>query len=172
MNAASTVSAAALSLADRPGARPMTSQGIPHRQIDQTPEPALYARLVERFLALPGTTAGDSLVSVPGARALFLPACGRCNTRFGFMRGREFAHVHPADDGSFHMVLAPDDVATVLLHGWGELHPLVPSGRILPTAVMVYAPRDDAEIDTVLTIVAASLSNARTPCGPVLGEQR
>jgi hypothetical protein len=117
--------------------------------------------LLERFVSLPGTNCGASLVSVQGAHALFLPECEPGNARCGFIRGREFAHVHPPSDGSFHMALAPDDVAPVLKTGWGELHPWACTGRILPTITMIYAPRNEDEIDIVMMIAAASLANAR-----------
>lgn len=152
-----------LELAARRGARPATSSGIPHRQLDQNPGPPLYALLSRHWRALPGTEHGPSGISVPGASALFLPHCPVCNERYGFIRGREFAHLHPQDDGSFHMALAPDDLQRVLADGWGELHPWVPSGRVLPNVAMVFAPRDESEMHIVLDIAAASLRNAR--CG-------
>lgn len=154
-----------LSLSPRSGARPKTYYAIPHHQLDQTPEPGLYTSLVERFLALPNTTNGPSLISVPGARALFL-CDGPCNER-AFLRGREFAHVHPPEDGSFHMVLSPEDCEHVLATGWGELHPLAARGQIEKTTVMVYAPRDEAEVETVLAITGAAQRFAMTPTDEV-----
>ena len=70
--------------------------------------------------------------------------------------------MHPAGDGSFHMALAPDDLQRVLARGWGELHPWVASGRVLPNVAMVFAPRDEREVQLVLEITAASMQNA---CG-------
>jgi hypothetical protein len=151
-----------LQLPDRAGSRPKTSSDIPHRQTDQNPSPKVYSSLLGRFLALPGTASGESLVSVPGAKALFLAPLANGNARFGFISGREFAHLHPATDGSFHMALAPDDVAEVLIRGWGELHPLASTGKILPTIAMVFAPRNEQEIDIVLKIAAAALENAKS----------
>jgi hypothetical protein len=102
-----------LQLPVRRGPRPTTFDGIPHQQLDQMSEPALYARLVERFLAAPGTTHGPSLISVPGVQALFF-LCGEPCNAAGFLRGTEFAHVHPPVDGSFYMVLSEDDCAYLL----------------------------------------------------------
>ncbi|WP_418315796.1 phospholipase [Piscinibacter sakaiensis] len=150
-----------LKLPERRGKRPRTHIGLPHCQLEQNAPPALFERLAERLLATPDTEFGPSLVSVPGARAMFVPACRRCNTRFGFIRGREYAHLHPPEDGSMHLVLAPDDMAELLLRGWGEPHPLVGSGRILPTVAMVYAPRDEVELETICLIADASSANAR-----------
>jgi hypothetical protein len=149
-----------IELPQRAGPRPRTSAGIPHRQLDQNPAPSLYAMVAARWSALPDAVYGPSGISVPGARALFLPPCPACNERYGFMHGREFAHLHPPEDGSFHMVLAPDDLQSVLARGWGELHPWVPSGRVLPNVAMVFAPRDAHEAQVVLQIAAASMRNA------------
>ena len=151
-----------LAIAPRPGPRPATHYGLPHQQLDQNPPRAIYDALLARFLATPDTTSGPSLISVPGARALFLGCEGPCNET-AFLRGREFVHVHPSEDGSFHMILAPDDCEAVLAAGWGELHPLAAAGRVHPHALMVYAPRDEAEIETVLAIVAAARRFAMTP---------
>lgn len=152
-----------LDLLQRTGPRPQTSEGIPHRQLDQNPDPSVYALVAARWGDMPGTVQGPSGVSVPGASALFLPQCPECNDRYGFIQGREFAHLHPADDGSFHMALAPDDLQSVLARGWGELHPWAPLGRVLPNVAMVFAPRDEREAQIVLDIAAASMRNAR--CG-------
>lgn len=116
----------------------------------------------ERFLALPDTVVGGSLISVPGAVGLFLPESQPCNCD-AFFKGREFAHIHPPHDGSFHMILSEVDCAHVLEQGWGELHPLAAEGRIQPTVTLIYAPRDDDEIGIVLAIAAASHRYATSP---------
>jgi hypothetical protein len=148
-----------LAIPAREGPRPKTYDGLPHHQLDQTPSADLYGQLVERFLALPDTTNGPSLVSVLGARALFVASERPCNAR-ACIRGREFAHLHPPEDGSCHMLLSAEDCEVVLARGWGELHPLAVSGKIQRTTVLVFAPRNEAEIDTVLTITRAAQHNA------------
>lgn len=69
-------------------------------------------------------------------------------------------HAHPSD-GSLHMTLHPADAKTVLEAGWGERHPLARGGwcrRFVPKEfVLVYAPRDEAEIETVVKIVSAAV---------------
>ena len=77
------------------------------------------------------------------------------------MRGNEFAHVHPAYDGSMHMMLPEDLVREMLEHGWGEHHPLVPEGKMAPTGVMVYGARDEGEIDVVMKLIEESYKFAR-----------
>lgn len=151
-----------LRLPERAGPRPATSTQLPHRQLDQNSPPAVYEAMLARLGQVEGAEQGASTISVPGARALFRPACGPCNLRFGFIRGREFAHLHPQSDGSLHLALAPDDLQAVFAAGWGEFHPWVPSGRVLPNIAMVYAPRDLQEVEVAMRIVEASLRNA---CG-------
>ena len=72
-----------------------------------------------------------------------------------FLIGREFAHVHPPYDGSMHMMLPPEAVDEVLAKGWGEPHPMARRGLIPPTAVMVYAPRDAAEVEAILHMIGS-----------------
>jgi hypothetical protein len=69
--------------------------------------------------------------------------------------------VHPPHDGSLHVVLSPDDCSAVVAAEWGELHPLAESGQAPPGLAMIYAPRDDSELETVLAIVGASLRFAK-----------
>jgi hypothetical protein len=45
--------------------------------------------------------------------------------------------------------------------GWAEPHPVALRGLIPPTAVMLYAPRDEAELDVIERLVRASHAFAR-----------
>ena len=59
-----------------------------------------------------------------------------------------------------HLTLHPHDVSIVLSSGWGERHPLagkyVHGTKLLPSGfVMVYAPQQESEIETVMEIVKA-----------------
>jgi hypothetical protein len=45
--------------------------------------------------------------------------------------------------------------------GWAEPHPVARSGLIPPTAVMLYAPRDEEELAVVEVLVQASHAFAR-----------
>ena len=76
------------------------------------------------------------------------------------MVGTEFAHLHPAYDGSLHLVLPEPVALRVIERGWGEFHPLVAQGGMPPTNLMVFGPRDEAELEVVWPIVQASYANA------------
>ncbi len=150
-----------LDLPQRRGARPKTHYGLPHTQLDQIPPPEVYAKLKDQAFDFDFVERRPSVISVPGAEALWLLDEGGHSCAEAFMRGNEFAHVHPPEDGSMHLMLAENDVAELLERGWGELHPLVPVGRMPPTTVMVFGPRDEAGLDVVMRIIDASYKFAR-----------
>jgi phospholipase/carboxylesterase len=142
----------------REGERPETTPTNPHTQLSQNAPPELQERVFGLAGSLDGVVVGPSGVSVPGARAFHLPAAGEA---FGaFMVGREFAHIHPASDGSLHMVLAPDVVQDVIENGWGERHPLAGQYGLPGNIVMVYGPRDEDELAVVEDLVRVSHAHA------------
>lgn len=126
----------------------------PHSQISQTAPRGWQEALFERIRALPGVSVGKSLVSVPGARAFHLDDALARGPKDAFQRGREFAHIHPAHDGSLHVALPRDVYDEVLARGWGEPHPI--SGTM-----MIFGPRDAEELEIVFGIVRASYDYAR-----------
>jgi hypothetical protein len=144
----------------RRGARPTTTPTNPHTQLDQQPpDDEQRDRLATALFALPGVIERPSLISVPGARALWLSdAAGPPDA---FMVGNEFAHLHPAPDLSLHAMLPPDLVDDAVEAGWAELHPVARRGLLPPNAVMLYAPRDDAERVVVEELVQAAHAYAR-----------
>ena len=146
----------------RSGPRPRTTPTNPHTQLDQNAPVALQEELFAQARALPGVVVGPSHVSVPGARAFHLPGC-RHPIDAGFMLAREFAHLHPATDGSLHMALPPAIVDAVIADGWAERHPLAGKHGLPNNIVMVYGPRDDEELEVVAALVRASHAG---PCRP------
>ncbi|KAF5615339.1 hypothetical protein F25303_13810 [Fusarium sp. NRRL 25303] len=69
--------------------------------------------------------------------------------------GGEIVHMH-GSDGSMHINLAPKDAKLVLERGWGQRHPL--SGTVLYLGnVMVYAPRNEDELEVVKSITRAGV---------------
>lgn len=143
----------------RPGPRPETTPTNPHSQITQNAPPELQERVFAFASALPGVVVGPSAVSVPGARAFHLPDSPQ-RSREAFMVGREFAHLHPAYDGSLHMALPPDVVEQVIENGWAERHPLAGRFGLPGNIVMVYGPRDEDELAVVEELVRASHAHA------------
>jgi hypothetical protein len=155
-----------VSIRPRRGPRPVTTPTNPHTQLDQQPEgTAVRDRLAALAFALPGVREQDSMISVPGARALWL-AEGANGPAEAFMVENEFAHFHPVpSDQSLHMMLPPEIAEEAIAAGWAELHPVARSGFLPPTAVMVYAPRDDSEGDAVADLIRISHSFAQGTWG-------
>jgi hypothetical protein len=151
-----------IDLPPRAGERPRTTITNPHQQQSQNPGAEVYELLLSRAFDFPHVERRPSAISVPGAQALWLAEEVAGGRPEAFLIGREFAHVHPAYDGSMHMMLPPAVVEELVAKGWGEPHPMAQRGLIPPTAVMVYAPRDAAEVETVLEVIRASY---RFACG-------
>jgi phospholipase/carboxylesterase len=143
----------------RGGPRPRATRTNPHTQLDQNAPRELQEKVFAFARALGGVVVGPSHVSVPGARAFHLPGCREPVTA-GFMIDREFAHLHPASDGSLHLCLPPEIVDDVIANGWAERHPLAGQYGMPNNIVMVYGPRDDAELEIVTDLVAASHAGA------------
>jgi phospholipase/carboxylesterase len=150
----------------RTGDRPRTNPHMPHQQVSQNASAELQEALFERAVALPGVIVGRSHVSVPGARAFHLDASHATGPQEAFMYGTEFAHLHPTYDGSLHIILPEPLALEVIAKGWGEFHPLVAQGVMPPTNLMVFGPRDAAELDTVWRIVQASYDHATGASDP------
>ncbi len=72
------------------------------------------------------------------------------------MIGREFAHIHPMPDGSLHAALPPEVAGEAVEKGWAEQHPVARLGYIPENVVMIYAPRDESELEIVLKLVEES----------------
>lgn len=141
----------------RSGPRPTTTPTNPHTQLDQQPVNSAPRRRLEAALAgLPDVHRGPSRISVPGAVALLLDPAVAGGPPEAFMVPGEFAHLHPEPDHSLHVALPPALAERAVQAGWAEQHPVARRGLIPPGSVMVYAPRDDAEVEVVAGLVRAS----------------
>jgi luciferase-like monooxygenase len=157
----------------RPGPRPTTTSTNPHTQLDQQPtDPTLSSRLAARVFVLSGVRERESAISVPGARALWLDESLPSGPPEAFLIGREFAHLHPGADHSMHAMLPPDLADEAVKAGWAEQHPVARRGLIPANAVMLYAPRDDDELDVVTSLAEASYSFASTAQPPATPDLR
>jgi hypothetical protein len=150
-------------LSIRVGDRPRTTPTNPHTQLDQQPTELRWVEeLAQRVFALPGVVEEPSRISVPGARALVLAPGEAVGPPEAFLIDREFAHLHPAPDHSLHAMLPTHTVTHAVTAGWAEPHPVALKGLIPPTAVMLYAPRDEAELNVIEGLVRSSHAFARS----------
>jgi luciferase-like monooxygenase len=148
-------------LPPRSGDRPKTGPEIPHQQLSQNAPLPLQEELWQRMTRLEGVHPGRSYVSLPDTRALHLDPRLASGPRDAFFAGTEFAHLHGPSDGSLHLMLPVSVASDAIEKGWSELHPVARRGAAPPTLVMLYGPRDEAELETVWQLVQTSYAFAR-----------
>lgn len=149
-------------LPTRPGPRPCTTDETPHTQLDQQPVTNRHLeRVLRQARTWPGVSDEASGISVPGARALVLSEELAVGPPEAFVTGREFAHGHAGGDHSLHLALPLAVARAVEDAGWAEPHFLAAAGVLPRTLVMLYAPRDTAEVAMALAVVRASYDFAR-----------
>jgi hypothetical protein len=66
-------------------------------------------------------------------------------------------HLHGVDDTSTHLVPSPERGSQLVELGWAEPHQYGDFG----TEFLVYGPRDDTELDDVLSVIVESIAFAR-----------
>ncbi len=147
-------------LPSRFGPRPRSTMRLPFRQLDQAAPGDMPQRLLKLCLDLPRVQTRQSRLALPQCRALSLRDCFAGGPREAFIDANEFCHLLP--DGSAHLTLPPAAVESVIALGWAERHPIHALG-ILQTLVMVYAPRDAAELEMVGRLIACSCRFATGP---------
>jgi hypothetical protein len=155
----------------RGSARPtMGPHPIPQRQLDQLPSEGVRQELIKRFAELGKQGEQKGIVEVRMSvlerqhSALFVSQTRDWHAIAQQMRG-EISHVHAGLDGSIHVVLHPADCKILFERGWAQRFAFAGVGVIkrlighsLPVNfVLVYAPRNEAELDIVIAIVTASV---------------
>lgn len=134
---------------------------MPHQQLSQNAPLSLQEELWHRMTGLEGVRPGRSHVSLPDTRALHLDPRLATGPGDAFFAGTEFAHLHGASDGSLHLMLPVSVAGDAIDKGWSELHPVARRGAGPPTLVMLYGPRDEAELEVVWRLVQTSYAFAR-----------
>lgn len=145
----------------RSGPPPRTSGVLPHKQLDQWPPAAIIERLVDRSLRLPHVRVRQSRMAAPETRALWVPDERALGPGEAFIDGHEFCHLHAPPEGSLHLTLPREVRSQILQLGWAELHLLVRAGFLPESLVLVYAPRNDSELEAVLSLVEISCQFAQ-----------
>ncbi len=137
----------------RQGERPLTHKGMPHAQIGVRPVPEVNAELFRRAYALPDVENRPTIISGPGARALWLREGVPLAHPEVIAAGREFAHIHP--DGSLHASLSPERAREAIDAGWAEPHPIAEAIGI-EGLVLLYTPRTFEELGTIVQLIVDS----------------
>ncbi|MFF7437320.1 luciferase family protein [Streptomyces sp. NPDC008122] len=150
------------SLPARRGPRPRTTGAeIPHDQLEDFSPQAVREELVARARLLPGVVTGPSLVSEPGSLALRLPRIperDRSFTAFLHPSVDEFGHVHRS--GFLHLAVEPTALPALVDLGWAEPHPITRRPEFPDTIVMLYAPRDEEELEVATAVLRSSYAQA------------
>ena len=139
----------------REGEHPDIGQEPPQLQFsDLGPEEVRLALKAWAFSTFPNVTEQDTAISVPTSRALWLDERVTAAHEDAFMPtpgSREFCHLH--EDGSFHAVVDVPIEDEILKKQWGVRHMYYDRGV---KEMLVYAPRNDAELIVAKTIIAES----------------
>lgn len=160
---ASEVSSILKGVPSRTGELPSTPNGIPHQQRNQNAPVALQKALTEAVSILPGVYLEQTPFSLSGSIGWRLNKEMANGSSDAFIRNSpEFGHQHIPSDGSMHLLLPNEFASELLDKGWGVMHPLTNSmSGNTSQYVMIFGPRDEAELSTIWLIVQASYYHAR-----------
>jgi hypothetical protein len=111
---------------------------------------------------LAGVRLGPSRRAPAGTVGFHLPGVDPRGREDHFMLDQEFAHVHPEPDGSLHVLLPEPTRSEAVAAGWAEAHPMTGMPTVPGGIVLLYAPRNVAELEIVMSLVEASWNNARS----------
>ena len=136
---------------------------VPHRQLDQLPAEAVRVELARLFDRAVLEHAGKVSYALSHFEKRH-PAITRTQPSGAESHG-EIAHIHPSDH-SMHMILSPTDAVAAIRMGWAQRHGLAGIAVGLPdTYVMIYAPRDERDLDVVAELLEAAIAFATQPAG-------
>ncbi len=141
-------------LPQRSGPPPRTTGSVPHTQIDVDPVPEVHDELFRRTFALPDVENRPTVVSLPGARGIWISDDVSLAHPEMIVAGREFAHIHP--NGSLHAPLPFERAIKAVDAGWAERHPWADQREDWKGLVMLYTPRSLEELNVVFQLIVES----------------
>ena len=144
-------------LPQRSGPRTQTSGRVPHVQIDVEPVPEINDELHRRAFALPDVENRPTIVSLPGARGMWLSDGVPLAHPEVIVSGREFAHIHP--DGSLHAPLPLERALEAVEKGWAERHPWAEQRDGWEGLVMLFTPQSEAELEVIFQLIVESYNH-------------
>ena len=144
-------------LPERSGPRTQTSGTVPHVQIGVEVVPDVNDELYRLAFALPDVEDRPTVVSLPGARGMWLSDHIPLAHPEAIVSGREFAHIHP--DGSLHAPLPYERALEVAEKGWGERHPWADEREGWDGLVMLFTPQSMAELEIIFQLIVESYNH-------------
>ena len=145
------------SLPERLGPRTQTSGIVPHVQIGVEAVTVVNDELYRRAFSLPGVEDRPTIVSLPGARGMWLSDDYALANPEAIVNGREFAHIHP--DGSLHAPLPYERALEVAEKGWGERHPWADEREGWDGFVMLFTPQSMDELEITFQLIVESYNH-------------
>jgi len=146
-------------LPERNGETPQIGQTPPQLQFSDKSPRDIYQKFHDwMFSTFPKVRKEPTRISVPTSTAMWLDENENVGHIDAFMPpsgGREFTHIHL--DGSFHTVVSTDVENEIITKKWGVRHMYYDQGV---KEVLVYAPRNEDEIEITKTIVIKSYEYA------------
>lgn len=143
----------------REGPDPEIGQEPPQLQFSDLGPKEIRLKLREwAFSTFPKVREHDTMISVPSSRAMWLDEAVPAAHSDAFMPpsgSREFCHLH--QDGSLHAVVDLLIEDEILDKQWGVQHMYYDRGV---KEVLVYAPRNDAELVVAKRIITESFRYA------------
>ena len=138
----------------RSGPLPETTGSVPHTQIGVAPVPEVHDELFRRTFALPDVEDRPTIVSLPGARGVWISEGVSLAHPEAIVAGREFTHIHP--DGSLHTPLPFERAIDAVNAGWAERHPWADQRPGWEGLVLLYTPQSMEELDVVVQLIVES----------------
>jgi phospholipase/carboxylesterase len=138
----------------RKSPRPVTTNSVPHVQIDVEVVPELKQALLRRVQEIPDVEVRETVISLPGTKGFWISDQLPLKRPEAIVGGREFAHVHP--DGSLHAALNPVTAKAAIKAGWAVYHPWSSRRPGWEGFVMIYTPLTEDELNVVFQLVMDS----------------
>jgi len=154
-------------LARRVGDRPHVAPKWPCPQLDQTAEPALREALAGAIASFPGVRMHPAPFGTPGTGYVLEEDLARGQPE-AFVGEGCWMVLQPT--GAMHLSLRPEWAQKVLNHGWATVHPFARymAGAVPPQSLVVYAPRDRAELAVAVHIAEAAHAYAMGRIGDII----
>jgi len=154
-------------LARRGGERPRFAPKWPCPQLDQSSDESLHAALADAIASLPGVGTQPAPFGAPGIGFALDEDLARGQPE-AFIGEGCFLALQPG--GAMHLSLRPEWAQKVVNHGWATVHPFARymAGAVPPQSLVVYAPRDRAELAVARRIAEAAHGYAMGRIGDLI----
>lgn len=145
----------------RTGPKPQTSIEGSQSQLTENSSPELWGRLMHLAITEHNVVEGISSVSLQSSRAIFFRDLRKTVVPWTSLapaeKRLEPVHIHGVHDTSIHLCMTTDRAQELVALGWGVMRP----HSDFDTAILVYGPRDEKELQIVLGFIRESLTVAR-----------